>query len=308
MELPAWAWPTFIGALVAFLGLDLFAFHRKAHVPSTREALVVTGLWAGVALAFAAVLAVAFGPSTGVAFTAGYLMEWALAVDNVFVFVALFSQFRVPPDRQDRVLFFAILGAIVLRGVFIAAGLALVHRFAWALPAFGVLLLWAAYKISREPARGDEVPEEESRFARWLERRLPFTRQYDGQKFVTRVAGKLKGTPLLLVLALLMAADLLFAIDSVPAVFAVTTEPFLVFTSNALAILGLRSMFFLLSRMVNRLRYLRTGLAVILGFVSLKLIFHSVVSFHPGVSILVVLSILLVAVVASLRAEPPATA
>ena len=292
----------FIGALIVLLAVDLIAFHRKAHVPSTRETLLVTALWAGIALTFGVTLTIYYGSDIGLSFTAGYLMEWALAVDNVFVFVAVFAQFRIPQDRQDRVLFFAIIGAIVLRGLFIAAGLALVQRFEWSLPAFGLLLLFAAYKVTREPVVG-ETSESESKLAERLERLLPFTRRLDGQKFFTRIGGKLKGTPLMLVLVLLVVADLLFAIDSVPAVFAITTEPFLVFSSNALAILGLRSMYFLLSHLVNHLRYLRVGLGLILAFVSLKLIFHSVIDLHPGVSIAVVLGILFVAVMASLGAR-----
>lgn len=280
----------FIGAVLALLVADLVLFHRKAHAISFREALLWTIFWVGLAMGFNAWLYFEYGSKPALEFMAGYVIEQALSVDNLFVFLVIFNYFAVPSAYQHRVLFWGILGAVILRGVFIALGTALVASFHWVFYVFAVFLIYTGIRILM--FEDSDMEPEKNPVVRFFRRFVRMTGDYYGQKFVVRVGGKLFATPLLLVVAVVEATDVVFAVDSIPAIFAVTTDPFLVFTSNIFAILGLRSLFFLISNLMDRFHYLKYGLGLVLSFVGLKMLIKDWFEIPIGVSLLVIASLL----------------
>ena len=298
MAVPMWAWFAVLGVIVVMLAIDLFA-HRKAHVVSVREAAVWSIVWVGLGLAFGFILLSQYGSEIASQYFAGYVIEKSLAVDNVFVFAIIFTYFQVPREYQHRVLFYGVLGALVFRGIFIALGSVLIASFAWILYIFGAFLVYTGIQMARH--RNDHGDPSKSIALRLLRKVVTVTDQYDGQKFFTRINGKLVATPLLAVLVLVEITDVIFAVDSIPAIFAVTQEPFIVFTSNAFAILGLRAMYFLLADLIHRFVYLKLGLSLVLVWVGIKMLLLEVYKIPTNVSLLVVIAIISVSVAASLR-------
>ncbi len=293
------------GALIAVvLVIDLGVFHRRAHEVPFREALAWTGAWVGLAVLFAGSLLLWQGGRVAGEFLAGYLIEWSLSVDNVFVFLLIFAHFAVPGPYRHRVLFWGVVGAIVLRLGFILAGAALIHRFHWLLYVFGALLLVTAIRFLRH--EGSAISIERSRSLRLVRRVVPMTDGYRGQRLVVREAGRRLATPLLAVLVVIEATDVVFAIDSIPAIFAVTSNAFIVFASNALALLGLRSLSFVLSGALARFRHLRRSLAALLAFVGVKMLLAEVVHVPVAASLAAIVLILSLGVVASLRSPSQA--
>ena len=280
------------------LALDLGVFHRKAHVIHTREALGWSAFWIVLALLFNLGVGWWFGAERGLEFLTGYLIEKALSVDNIFVFLVIFSYFSVPATYQHRVLFWGILGAIVFRVIFILAGAVLLQAFHWVIYIFGGLLVVTGVKILR--SREEHVHPERNPVLRLMRRYVPIAPDYHGQRFLVRVGGRLMATPLLLVLGVVEATDIVFAIDSIPAIFAVTDDPFIVFTSNIFAILGLRALFFLLAGVMNRFHYLKVGLGLVLAFVGTKMLLSDIYEIPIGLSLGVVAALIGGSVIASL--------
>jgi tellurite resistance protein TerC len=302
-----WLWAGFVAFVLAMLALDLGVFHRKDHVVRTREALAWSGVWIALALLFGGGVFVWFGPEPGIEYLTGYLIEKSLSVDNLFVFVVVFAALGIPAVYQHRVLFWGILSALVLRAGMILGGAALLHRFHWLIYVFGGFLVLTGLKLFRQ--RSEPQDPERSPAIRLVRRLVPSTSRLDGPAFFTRENGRRVATPLFLALAAVEFTDVVFAVDSIPAIFAVTDDPFIVFTSNVFAILGLRSLYFALAGMVERFIYLKTGLAAVLVFVGLKMIAAGWVKVPAAASLLVVLGILAAAVVASLwRTRPGAGA
>jgi tellurite resistance protein TerC len=291
-------WIGFNVFVLGMLALDLGVFHRKAHVVSVREAAIWSAVWVALALLFNLGIWLGFGPQKGVEFLTGYLIEKSLSVDNIFVFALLFAYFAVPPEYQHRVLFWGILGALVMRAIFIAAGAALLAQFHWIIYLFGAFLVLTGIKMAFAPDRGLEP--EKNPVLRLVRRLVPVTDRYHGQRFFVREGGALVATPLFLVLVLVETTDLIFAVDSIPAIFAVTLDPFIVYTSNVFAILGLRSLYFLLAGVMAKFTYLKLGLAAILVFVGIKMAIVDLYKIPAGVSLAVVATMLAVAIVASL--------
>ncbi|WP_163548106.1 TerC family protein [Candidatus Frankia nodulisporulans] len=303
MHVPLWAWLAFMGGLLALLAIDLLA-HRRAHVIAFKEAAWWSVLWVSLGLGFAGVIWACYGPGAAGEYTAAYLLEKSLSVDNLFVFALIFSYFKVPRAYQHRVLFYGVLGALVLRFLFIAAGIAVLERFSFVIYLFGAFLIYTAVRMVRDD--GVDMDPGNSRATRLLRRIMPVTDEYHGQRFVLRRAGRLVATPLLAVLVVVETADVLFAFDSVPAALGVTDQIFLVYTANALAILGLRSLFFLLSGLMERFHKLATGLAVILAFIGIKMLLTDVWHMPIALSLGFIAVVLTASVVWSLRTEPPA--
>lgn len=299
MIVPLWAWFAVLGVILAMLAVDLVA-HRKAHVVSVREAAVWSAIWVALGTAFGGVVWWVWGSEFAAQYFAGYVIEKSLAVDNVFVFAIIFAAFAVPRELQHRVLFYGVIGALIFRGVFIAAGSVLIASFSWVLYLFGAFLVYSGWRMAR--SRATHADPSNSRVMRFFRRFVPTADTYQGDRFVVRQAGKLLATPLLAVLVLIEVTDVIFAVDSIPAIFAVTQEPFLVFTSNAFAILGLRAMYFLLADLLDRFIYLKLGLALVLMWVGVKMLLLEVIHVPTLISLGVIALILTVAVVASLRA------
>ncbi|MGH9189542.1 MAG: TerC family protein [Acidimicrobiales bacterium] len=304
-DTPPWLWLALIGAIVVMLVVDLLLVHRTAHVITIREAAIESAVWISLGLAFGVVLLVWQGGQAGGEYYAGFLIEKSLSIDNVFVWAVIFSFFTVPREYQFRVLFWGIFGALVLRGIFIFAGVELIERFEWILYIFGAFLLYTAWKIAHHD-ESEQVDYNANIAMRIVRRVVPTTSTYDGQKLFTRANGKRLATPLFAVLVLIEATDVVFAVDSVPAILAVSREPFIVFAANAFAILGLRSLYFLLGGMQGKFRYLNVGLGVILAFVGVKMLLIGApfeVHLPTFVSLGVIAVVIAVAVVASLRAD-----
>ena len=299
MNVPLWAWAAVLGVILAMLAIDLFA-HRREHVVSMREAAVWSAIWVSLGLGFGVVVWTQYGAQAGGEYFAGYLIEKSLAVDNVFVFALIFTYFAVPRELQHRVLFYGVLGALVFRAIFIAGGVALLDRFHWILYVFGAFLVITGWRMFRH--RNDETDPSRNPVLRLVRRVVPTTDEYHGQKFWVKKVGKWVATPLFVVLVMVETTDLIFAVDSIPAIFAVTQEPFLVFTSNAFAILGLRAMYFLLADLIHRFIYLKAGLSAILVFVGVKMLLLDVWKVPIWLSLTVIATSITVAVVASLRA------
>jgi len=291
-------WAGFLGLVFALLALDLGVFHRSAHAVTVKEAAIWSIVWVSLSLVFNGVLYVAFGKQHALEFATGYLLEKALAVDNIFVFVAVFSYFAVPAVVQHRVLFWGILGALLMRGAFIGMGALLVSRFHWTLYVFGVLLVISAWKMMF--GGDEEIHPERNPVLKLFRRFVPVTSDFDGAHFVVKRDGRRFATPLLVVLVVIEVSDLIFAVDSIPAIFAVTTDPFLVFTSNIFAILGLRSMYFLLAGVIQKFHYLQQGLALVLLFVGVKMLIADLYHVSTAASLGVVAALIAGAVGLSL--------
>jgi tellurite resistance protein TerC len=301
IDVPPWAWVALVGVIAAMLLIDLLVVHRTPHVISFKEAAIESAVWISVGLGFIVVLLWWQGGQAGLEYLSGYLIEKSLSVDNVFVWAVIFSFFAVPAQYQFRVLFWGVFGALVLRAIFIFAGVALIEAFDWVLYVFGAFLVYSGIKIARHS--GEEMHPEKNPVLRVVRRVLPTTDDYDGQKLFTKQGLKRVATPLFVVLVLVEATDVVFAVDSVPAILAVSREPFIVFASNAFAILGLRSLYFLLAGMKDRFRYLNVGLGVIMGFVGVKMIAGHWYHLPIWASLVVIASVLTVAIWTSLRAE-----
>ncbi len=293
---PVW-WVVTAVLVLGLLLLDLFVFHRTARRDTTREALMWSVLWVGVGLAFALLVDHVRGREASLQYLTAFLIEKSLSVDNLFVFIAVFTYFGVPPEYHHRVLFWGILGAIVTRGLFIFGGVALIVHFKWLLYVLGVVLLATAAKLLMGE---DEVHPERNPIVRWASRVLPIERNYNEQHFTVRTDRGRRFTPLIVVLIAIESTDIMFAVDSVPAVLAVSQDVFVVYTSNVFAILGLRALYFVLADALQALRYLRPALALILALVGLKMLLADVVRVPTVVSLLAVAAVLSVATVASL--------
>jgi tellurite resistance protein TerC len=297
-----WLWVGFNLFVLAMLALDLGVFHKDAHVVSLREAGAWSAVWVTLALAFNYGIYHFLGPRAGLEFLTGYLIEKALSVDNIFVFVLVFSYFRVPPKYQHRVLFWGILGALLLRGAMIAAGAALIQEFHWIIYVFGAFLVFTGIRMATQTEH--TIEPEANPVIRLVRRFMPVTNVYHGQKFFVRqeVGGRLRrvATPLFVVLVLVETTDLIFAVDSIPAIFAITTDTFLVYTSNIFAILGLRALYFLLAGVIHKFHFLKLGLSVVLVFVGGKMLLTDIYKVPVGLSLGVIALVLSTAVVASL--------
>jgi tellurite resistance protein TerC len=300
-----WHWIGFIACVIVFLALDLGLFHRRAHTVKFREAIIWSAVWFSLAMLFAFGLKHLRGQKEALEFTTGYLIELSLSMDNVFVIALIFSYYRIPSEFQHRVLYWGILGALVMRGAMIGVGVALIYQFDWILYLFGAFLLYSGIKMVFVKT---EVDPEQDRIVRLTRKLYPVAPNLDGQKFVTLWNGKRALTPLAIVLLMVETTDLLFAVDSVPAVFAVTRKPFIVFTSNVFAILGLRSLYFLLAGALQYFRYLKFGLPLILVFMGVEMLIDPherqlplwfQVDIPTSVSLLVVATILLISIVLS---------
>ncbi len=283
-------WAGFLGLVLALLALDLGVFHRSAHAVTIKEAAIWSVVWVTVSLAFNGLVYHWFGPDRALEFATGYLLEKALAVDNIFVFVAVFAYFGVPSTLQHRVLFWGILGALFMRGGFIGIGAVLISKFHWVLYVFGGLLVLTALKMMF--GGEEEIHPERNPVLRLFRRFVPVTSEFHGAKFTVVKEGKRFATPLLVVLTVIEVSDLIFAVDSIPAIFAVTTDPFIVFTSNIFAILGLRSMYFLLAGVIEKFHYLKQGLAFVLLFVGVKMLIMDIYKIPIGVSLGVVAALI----------------
>ena len=298
MTVPPWAWATFLAFVIAMLALDVLVLHRRAHEVSLREATAWSAVWIVIGLGFSGLVWAWADGGTAQAYVAGYLIEKSLSVDNIFLFSAIFSGLAIPARYQHRVLMFGIIGALLMRAGFIAAGITLLEAIHPVIYLFGAVLLAAAVNMLRG---GTHAAPEHPRALRLVRRVLPVTDQLRGQRFVVRDGGRLLATPLLLALVVVETADVIFAVDSIPAILAVTTDPFVVYTSNVFALLGMRALYFLLAGAAARLRYLRPGLAVILGGVAVKLLLADVWEFPAWSAPTFIAVVLAVVAVASVR-------
>ncbi|MEW5930688.1 MAG: TerC family protein [Gemmatimonadota bacterium] len=299
-----WLYVGFNVFVLAMLALDLGVFHKEAHVVSMKEAAGWSALWVTLALVFNYGIYHFMGPQAGLEFLTGYLIEKALSVDNIFVFVLIFSYFQVPPRYQHRVLFWGILGALLMRGAMIAAGAVLIERFHWIIYVFGAFLVFTGIRMAMQDEH--DIEPESNPVIRLVRRFIPVTSEYRGQSFFIREAAepggvvRLMATPLFVVLVLVETTDLIFAVDSIPAIFAVTRDPFLVYTSNVFAILGLRALYFLLAGVIHKFHYLKLGLAVVLVFVGTKMLLVDVFKIPVAASLGVIALVLASSVAASL--------
>ncbi|HEU5173935.1 MAG TPA: TerC family protein [Gemmatimonadaceae bacterium] len=298
MEVTVWFWVGFIAFVLAMLALDLGVFHRDAHEVKPREAGIWVAVWVALALVFAAGLWWYADQTVALTFLTGYVIEESLSVDNIFVMVMIFQYFNVPARYQHRVLFWGILGALVMRGLFIGLGALLIAKFHWILYVFGAMLVITGVRMAFK--QDEKFDGEKNPVVRWTRRFFPITHRYDGHHFFTVENGVRVATPLFLVLVLVEFTDLMFAVDSIPAIFAVTTDPFLVFTSNIFAILGLRSMYFLLAAVVHKFHLLKYGLALILTFVGVKMLLVDIYKVPIMASLAVIVGVLVASVVGSL--------
>ena len=299
MVFPVWAWVVFGAFVLLMLALDLFVLHRNAKEISFREAAVLSAFWVALALLFGILVWIWAGPTTAGEYYAGYIIEKALSVDNVFVFALLFTYFTVPVQYQYRVLFWGVVGALALRAVFILIGAELLETYDWMVYLFGAFLIYTGIRMARHSNR--EVRPERNPVLRLLRRILPMTDGYRGQKLLVRERGKLMATPLLAVLVAVETTDVVFAVDSIPAIFAITTNSFAVWTSNAFAILGLRALYFMLAGLMQRFVYLSLGLSVVLVFVGAKFIWSDLFGKVPiWVSLPFIVTVVAVSIGASL--------
>jgi tellurite resistance protein TerC len=291
-------WAAFLAGVLVLLGVDLYVSGRQKAETGFKEALSWSLFWIALSIGFGGFVWFRYGGEQGLEFFAGYLLEKSLSVDNLFIFVLLFRSFAIPAEHQHRVLFWGVLGALVLRGSLIVAGVALVHRFHWILSVFGAVLIYSAYKILFASETEERVPTDNP-IVRLVQRHFPVTSSIEGPHFFLRKEGKLLATPLLLALVAAETADLVFALDSIPAVFAVTDDSFLVFSSNVCALLGLRALYFVVRGALLRLRFLKPGLAAILTFVGLKMLLFRWIALPTGTSLLIIGVILVAVVIAS---------
>ncbi len=291
-------WIAFAVIVVILLALDLGVFNRKNHVIGVKEALMMSAFWIGIALAFNAVIFWQMGSQSGLEYTAAYVMEKALSVDNLFVFIIIFAFFGIAPEYQHKILFYGIIGALVFRAIFIFAGVTLVEKFDWLLYIFGIFLLFTAVKLAVQ--KDQKVDPEKNIIVRGFKKIMPVSTDSHEGKFFVRNAGVLAATPLFLALLVIESTDIVFAVDSIPAVMGITTDMFIVYTSNVFAILGLRALYFALAGIMSSMYYLKYGLAVILAFVGVKMLLP-IVGYHVNVvvSLAVILVVLLIAIIAS---------
>ena len=290
-------WFGFVAFVLIMLALDLGVFHKRDHAVGVREALAWSGIWMCLALLFNAGLFWRFGVDHGLEFLTAYLIEKSLSIDNIFVFIVIFSSLRVPAEYQHRVLYWGILSALVMRAAMIFAGVAMITHFHRLMYVFGAFLVVTGVRLFIE--RNAQQHPESGRLNRWLARFVRSTEHFDGHAFFTREQGRWLATPLFMALLLIEVSDILFAVDSIPAIFAVTTDPFIVFTSNIFAILGLRSLFFVLAGLVDRFRYLKVGLAAVLIFVGAKMALMDVYKVPGLISLAVIVSVLALSIAAS---------
>lgn len=295
-------WGGFALLVLGMLALDLGVFHRKPKKISVREAVGWSAFWIALGLAFNGWVYYHFGARAGIEFLTGYTLEKALSVDNLFVFLMVFNYFSVPAQYQHRVLFWGILGALVMRGVFIFLGVEIVTRFHWVLYIFGAFLVYSGIKMAF--AKDEEIDPSENPVVRWVKRHIPVTNAYDGTKMFTRVDGKLFATPLFIVLVVIETTDVLFAVDSIPAVFGVTTNPFIIFTSNVMAILGLRSLYFALAGLMDLFAYLKLGLSLVLVFIGVKMLIEKFYEIPTVWALGTVGAVLVISIGASLLFPP----
>ncbi|MCC6792796.1 MAG: TerC family protein [Thermomicrobiales bacterium] len=292
-------WAAFVGFIILMLALDLGVFHKDGHVMERKEALVWSGVWITLAALFNVGVFIFRGSEDGLLWTTGYVIEWSLSIDNVFVFLLIFSTFAVPPAYRHRVLFWGILGALIMRAVLIAFAGVLLGSLHFVIYVFGAFLIFTGIRFLRG---GDHVPHiDDNRLVKLAKRFFPVTPDYVGQNFFTRINGVLYATPLLLVLLLIESTDLVFAVDSIPAIYAVTDDPFIIFTSNVFAILGLRSLYFVLAGYLAGLKYLKPGLAGVLVFVGSKMLLVDVYKIPALLSLSVIIAILSIAFFFSYR-------
>ena len=298
-DVPIAGWIAFLVGLLLLLLLDLFVLHKDAHVISVREAVISSACWVALGLGFTFVVWGWLGGTAASQYVTGYIIEKSLSVDNVFVWAVIFGYFSVPKQFQHRVLFWGIFGALVLRAIFVFAGVALLSRFEWLMFVFGAFLVYTAIKVAR--GNEHEIHPEDNPLLKLVRRIVPVSSSYDGQKLFTRVNGRRLATPLFVVLILIEATDVVFAVDSVPAILAISRDPFVVFSSNALAILGLRSLYFLLASTEEKLVHLNKGLGVILGYVGIKMLISRWFHLPTLGSLLFIAVVLTVTVVWSLQ-------
>ncbi len=300
-DVPTWVWLAFAGLVLTLIVADLLVIHRDAHVLTFREAATESAVWIAIGLSVSLVILWWQGGQAAGEYISGYLIEESLSIDNVFVWAVIFSYFGVPREYQFRVLFWGIFGALVLRALFIFAGVALIERFDWILYVFGAFLIVTAVRIARHSET--EVHPDTNPVLKLVRKVVPSTNDYDGQKLFTVQNGRRLATPLFAVLILVETTDVVFAIDSIPAILAVSREQFIVFASNAFAIMGLRALYFCLAGMAGKFRYLNIGLGAILAFVGVKMLIAEVYHFPTYLSLAVIAIVLAVAVGASLRAD-----
>ncbi len=301
LSVPGWAWIALIVFIAILLAVDILVIHRNAHEVHIREAAIESTVWISLGVAFTAVIAIAFGASASGEYISGYLIEKSLSVDNVFVWALILSYFKIPPKFQHRVLFWGIFGALAMRAIFIFAGVALIEKFDWVLYVFGGFLLFTAIKLVVEDE--EEIDPASGRFYKLINKVVHTSPNFDGQKLFTRENGRRVATPLFAVLLLIEFTDVLFAVDSVPAVLAVSREQFIVFSSNAFAILGLRALYFLLADAHARFSYLKEGLAIILAFVGVKMLIHGWYHIPTWLSLVVIAIVIAAAIGFSLKAD-----
>ena len=299
-----WLWIGFNVFVLAMLALDLGVFHKKCHVVTFKESITWTAVWVTLAMIFNAWLWKTYGPQKGLEFFTGYVIEKSLSVDNVFVWAMLFTYFAVPPLYQHKILFWGVIGALIMRAGMIFLGAALITKFAWIIYIFGAFLILTGLKMIFK--KEEEIHPENNPVVRWFKKFMPVTPDFRGEKFFVRENGIRMATPLFVVLILVEITDLIFAVDSIPAIFAVTKDPFIVYTSNVFAILGLRSLFFALSGVMDKFHYLKIGLGVVLTFVGVKMILaHTDYKIDTVASLGVIVAILTASVVASLVKPKP---
>jgi len=308
MDTPIWLWIGFNLFVLAMLALDLGVFHRKSHAVSGREALTWSLVWISLSLVFNAVIYLYWhrmvpesnytNSEAALAFLTGYLIEKSLSVDNIFVFILIFSFFGVPAAYQHRVLFWGILGALIMRGTLIAIGAALLHEFHWIIYIFGAFLIFTGIRMAWQ--HDENVEPDKNPVVKFFRRFMPVTENFQQDHFFVRRAGRLMATPLFLILLVVESTDLVFAVDSIPAIFAVTQDPFIVYTSNVFAILGLRALYFLLANVMNKFQYLKFGLSAVLIFIGAKMVIVDFYKIPVTVSLAVVAAILTVSILASL--------
>jgi len=297
VETTIWFWIVFNVVVIGLLALDLGVFHRKTGTETVRESLIWSIVWIALALGFNLGIYLYAGGEPALAFLSGYVIERSLAVDNIFVFMLIFGAFAVPRELQHRVLFWGIIGALVLRGALIGSGSFLIERFEWVLYIFGAFLVLTALRMLRQ--KEQEIDPGNYAVVRLVRRLVPVTEGYRASRFFVRQMGKVWVTPLFVVLAIIGVSDLIFALDSIPAVFAVTRDPFLIYTSNIFAVLGLRAMYFLLAGVVGQFHLLKYGLAVVLGFVGIKMLVAGIYHIPIGLSLGIIVSVLLTSILLS---------
>lgn len=302
MEESIYVWIGFIVFVIAMLVVDLKVFHRDEHEVSVKEALVWSAIWIGLALLFNAGIYFWLGGERALEFLTGYLIEKSLSMDNLFVFLLIFAYFGVAPRYQHDVLFWGILGALVMRGVFVAAGVTLIEQFHWIIYVFGAFLIYTGIKLALE--KDKEINPESNPVLKLFRRFVPVSDKYHGKKFFIKQAGRMVATPLFVVLLVIETTDVVFAVDSVPAVLAITHDPFIVYTSNVFAILGLRALYFALAGVMRMFHYLHYGLSIILVFVGIKMVLSNFIHLSAGLSLAIVGGLLVLSILASIIWPP----